>query len=1037
MPTWTSEQKDAIYNSGNNIIVSAGAGSGKTAVLTTRVLHKLSLGIHMNELLILTFTKAAAAEMKERIRKKIKDHPEFVEELPLLDTAYVTTFDSFSLSIVKKYHYLLNVSANIKITDDILIELLKKDVLRETMEEFYQKKDQEFLKMINDFCVKDDNEIYTSILKMSNELESNLLKYDLLEKYSNLDTHNFEKYINEFEQLLLEKRRILKDKIEEFAHIAPKEYLSKIYANLNTLLNATTLDELVSVKSSKLPPLPRNSEEELKLAKEDLNETLKDLIHLLEYGTKETLRNDLEKMAQYAKIIAQILKVYFKKLETQKRIKKYFNFNDIAFLALDLLKNNEVVREETKQSFKEIMIDEYQDTNDIQEEFIKLISDHNVYMVGDIKQSIYRFRNANPYLFKEKYDSYKNHIDGEKIDLLKNFRSRKEVLQNINLIFNLIMDDYLGGANYIEEHQMIYGNNAYIESGTTKEKYHMDLITYDYQKECGFTKEEIEIFAIGNDIKKKIEEGYLLYDKDASLIHKASYKDFVILMDRSTNFELYKKIFNYLNIPISLYKDEAFHDSTCFFVIKNMIKILISYAHKEFDSKFRFAFVSVTRSFLFEYNDQQIYDLLETKNWYANTLYETIKPILNDFSIKTVPQIIKEIMNTTKIYDHLIRIGDILENMTILRYIGNLAENYKEEGFNIREFYEYLERINKEEIKIKYTNEEQSENCVKIMTIHKSKGLEYPICYFSGLYKTFNISDVKEKFLYDKKYGIITPLKEEGIYSCFLKELMKQKYIQEEISEKIRLFYVAVTRAKEKMIFVLPKNPNAISVNNLEKRLKNRSFADFLYSIWKYLKEFQIELNVNKMPITKDYLINMESKIETKETQETIKVEEISLKEHEIEQQKFSKSNISLNSKKDYENIKMGLKVHEYLEQIDFFNPNYELIPEPFLKAKVKKFIESSLIKEHKSAECLKEYEFIYEENNQEFHGIIDLMMIEKDQIIIVDYKLNNGMDAAYERQLKGYQKYIVSKSGKNVKIYLYSILNEQLIDMEKDLVVV
>lgn len=1039
MPTWTKEQSDAIYQSGSNIIVSAGAGSGKTAVLTTRVLHKLSLGIHVNELLILTFTKAAAAEMKERIRKNIKKDPNLKNELSLLDSAYVTTFDSFSLSIVKKYHYLLNVPSEIKITDDTLIELLKKDTLRDVLDEFYENEDSDFLELINEFCVKDDNEIYTSLLNISKNLEGDFTKYEKLENYNSyfLSTKKIEEYIREFEQFLLIKQSSIKEKIEELNRIAPKDYIAKIYDNLNTLLTATDLDTLVSVKSSKLPPLPRNMEEEVKNSKEELNETLKELLKLLEYGNKETLIQDINKMKKYIDVFCRILINYFKELEKRKTERKYYDFNDIARLALDLLRQNTEVKEEIKNSFKEIMIDEYQDTNNIQEEFIGLISNNNVYMVGDIKQSIYRFRNANPYLFKNKYDAYRNHQGGEKIDLLKNFRSRKEVLQNINQIFNLIMDDFLGGANYIEEHQMIFGNNNYIESGTTKENYHMDLMIYPYQKDCGFTKEEIEIFTIGTDIKKKIEEGYLLYDKDSGEIHKASFKDFVILMDRSTSFELYKKIFNYLKIPLDLYKDETFSDSTCFYVIKNIIQVIVSYSNKRFDSNFRFAFTSIARSFLFEYNDQEIYNILMNFNWYNNTIYETIKSVLDNMNTKSISKILNEIFVATNIYEKILKIGDIKENVTILNHIKSLADNYQDEGKNIEEFSDFLSRINKEEMQIKYSNYEQNEECVKIMTIHKSKGLEYPICYFSGLYKSFNISDVKERFVYDKKYGIITPLKDEGLYSSFLKELMKQNYLVEEISEKIRLFYVAATRAKEKMIFVLPKKEKNNVPLTLENRLKNRSLADFLYNIWNNLKEYQMEIDLNKIHLSKDYLIINSEEIRLNDCTEKITVKELTSSKKKIEQQKFSKNNTVLNTKEDDQNIKLGVKMHEYLELIDFQNPNYNLIPEIFLRKKIKDFLETPFMKKNKTAEIYKEFEFIYEEDNQEYHGMIDLMLIDKDKIILVDYKLNNIVDQAYEKQLKGYQSYIERKSKKRVEIYLYSILNEQIINIEENTIMV
>ncbi|MCI8575563.1 MAG: hypothetical protein HFI09_03745 [Bacilli bacterium] len=371
--------------------------------------------------------------------------------------------------------------------------------------------------------------------------------------------------------------------------------------------------------------------------------------------------------------------------------------------------------------------------------------------------------------------------------------------------------------------------------------------------------------------------------------------------------------------------------------------------------------------------------------------------------------------------------------MIILSSIQNLAENCQSEGQNLTKFYDFLVRINKEEMNMSYTNEETNDECVKIMTIHKSKGLEYPICYFSGLYKSFNIRDVKEKFLYDKKYGIITPLKNEGTYNCFLKELVKNNYLIEEISEKIRLFYVAVTRAKEKMIFILPKKEKEFSTLNHNSQLKCRSFADFLYIIWDYLKDYQIPINIEEISLSKNYLDTQLEKVWKSELKTKFDVQELTNQKEEKRQIKYSKNMISLNHFEDDKNIKLGRKVHEYLELIDFHNPDYSLIPEKLIQSKIKKFLESPFLKKHLNSEIYKEFEFVFENETGEHHGIIDLMIIENNRILIVDYKLNNILDEAYIKQLKGYQHYIMEQSEKKVELYLYSILSEQIIAIEND----
>ena len=259
--------------------------------------------------------------------------------------------------------------------------------------------------------------------------------------------------------------------------------------------------------------------------------------------------------------IIETVQEYLERLHKFKRNNNIYDFQDIALLSIDIVKNNDFVREELKYSFKQIMIDEYQDTNDIQDIFIGLIENNNVYMVGDIKQSIYRFRNANPYIFKNKYDSYADNDGGLKIDLVKNFRSREEVLDNINEIFNYIMDNDIGGAEYHESHEMVFGNNSYIEEGKTEQEYNMEILEYHYDKDSKYTKEEIEIFTIADDIINKISNKFKVFDKDEKLLRDITYNDFVILMDRTTDFDLYKKIFEYKGIPLTLYKDDKLNNS--------------------------------------------------------------------------------------------------------------------------------------------------------------------------------------------------------------------------------------------------------------------------------------------------------------------------------------------------------------------------------------------------------------------------------------------------------------------------------------------
>ena len=477
----TKEQQDAINLEGKNIIVSAGAGSGKTAVLTERTLRKLKSGIHINELLILTFTNAAAAEMKERIRKAINKNPNLEEEATLIDGAYITTFDSFSLSIVKKYHTRLNITSNIKITDEVIIDIKKNKILDDIMDKYYLSPKEDFTKLIQDFCLKDDKDLKKYILSTYKKIELKYNKEKYLEEYmsSYFTEENISKFIKEYLDLINSYRKNISNLITDLNDYFDGDYVSAIEDQLSKLLHASSYEEIASsLDFRSLKPVPKASPEEGKKIKETISAQIKELKSLLIYQTEEEMKEEILSTKSNVKVIIDIIKDLDKQLTLYKQENEIYNFNDIARLAIKVVTDFKDVREELTNSFNEILVDEYQDTSDTQEMFISLISKNNVYMVGDIKQSIYRFRNANPYIFKNKYDTYRDTDAGIKIDLVKNFRSRKEVLDNINILFDLIMDDEIGGADYKASHRMVFGNNTYLEQGYTTQDYNLSVLTY-------------------------------------------------------------------------------------------------------------------------------------------------------------------------------------------------------------------------------------------------------------------------------------------------------------------------------------------------------------------------------------------------------------------------------------------------------------------------------------------------------------------------------------------------------------------------------
>lgn len=1032
MRTWTEEQKEAIYKSGTNIIVSAGAGSGKTAVLTERVIEKLKSGVHINELLILTFTKAAAGEMKERIRKEISELPSLKEELDLIDSSYITTFDSFSLSVLKKYHYAMNLPNSINISDSSIIILEKKRIIDEIFLEYYQSEDESFRKLIYDFCVKDDKNIKTSLLKIGDKLELKIDKEKYLSEYTiNYFSNNFMAQVKkDYQDLIKKRKQDIEEQLEELSYLVPSEYYLKLSTSLMNLLSEDEIDNI----TIKLPPLPKNSDEETKKSKDLLKKKIDQLLELKNYGNIDEIEEDINLTKDTVSVIIEILKKYFTRLDAYKRERGIYDFQDIALMSIKLLQDNPSIKEELKNSFKEIMVDEYQDTNDIGETFISLISQNNVYMVGDIKQSIYRFRNANPYIFKSKYDSYAQNINGIKIDLLNNFRSRDEVLNNINKIFNYIMDDTLGGADYLNAHQMHYGNKSYIEEGKTGQDYNMEFLEYD--NDTIYSKEEIEIFTIAQDIKTKIENKYQVFDKDTKTLHNATYSDFVILLDRSTDFDLYKKIFEYLSLPLVVLKDEKLNDSNDFYIIKNIMDLLIHIKEDNFDIRFKYDLLSLSRSYLYSFTDDEILSIFMNNNFKETQVYQDLESISRNIDYQTIDEILDEVINKLKFYEKITSISDVQKSMIVIHKLLETAKNLASTGYTIYDFNDYLQAILDENYPLKYSTFENDNNAVRIMTIHKSKGLEYNICYFAGLKKSFNIDDLKERFLFDNNYGIVVPLFKEGISGTILKELVKDKFIEEEISEKIRLFYVALTRAKEKMIFVLPSmedtmmHKNWNGVVSVPTRSKYRSFLDIVVSIKHELKAYMRHIDIASLNLTHDYLYHKESIFNAKQDSELL-VKELEIENKKIASKSFSKKSNELITKDIKDNMNFGLKMHEALELIDFKEPNFSLIDDIFIKNKITKLLNLPLLSNIKEAKVFKEYEFMYLNNEEEYHGIIDLMIEYDNHIDIIDYKLSNVLDEGYTEQLNGYKAYISTLTNKPINLYLYSIIKEEITPLD------
>ncbi|MBQ8871734.1 MAG: UvrD-helicase domain-containing protein [Bacilli bacterium] len=1047
--TWTDEQWEAIYLTGKNIIVSAGAGSGKTAVLTERIIEKIKSGVSINDMIILTFTNAAAAEMRERVRDKIvnaaKENPNLKEQVYLIDQAPITTFDAYSLSLLKKYHYLLGISNNINVIDNVLLVSKKEEILDSILEEEYENED--FLKLLDIYTNKDDVLIRNSILSIYSKIDSICKKTEYLDTY--IEKYYDDNFINEkleeYLKLIRDTSDVILMLIECIKNIVSNEvlveFISKIEESLDELNYCKKYEDYKRViELYSLPAMTRSKKvdeeekEEIKGYYEKLKKYFEDLKSLLVYDSLEEIKNEIVSTKEYAKVIIRILKKLDEKVLEFKKENNSYEFSDITRLSIKLLEEYDEIREGIKDKTNEIMIDEYQDTNDIGDYFISLISNNNVYMVGDVKQSIYRFRNANPRIFMEKYHNYKQGNGGYALDLTKNFRSRCEVLDNINEMFNYIMDEEIGGANYQNGHNMIYGNKTYINEGKTDQNYNLEIYNYDYKTTDNkkyYSKDEVEAFIIADDIINRIKAKEQTFNMKKKELRDIKYSDFVILIDRKSNFELYKKVFDYKGIPLIMHKDEEFVYSNEIYVLKNILKLIDIFNKKEY-SNLEYPFISVARSYLYKFDDNDIFTSVTNKDMLTNStfkeFFESINRLSKISNEKSLSNLIIEIYKEYDFYLKSIRIGNVSNVNKKLDYIVDVASNLENIGYTLEDFITYFDNVFDKKLDIQFSNKKDtSSNSVNIMSIHNSKGLEYPVCYFPSLYKKFNKADLKDKFLFSYEYGIVMPVFKEGLTDTIYKRLLSDNYLKEDIAERLRVLYVAVTRAKEKMIMVNPIMESEDSilpfenglVNNLE-RLKYSSFEDVIVSLKNELKKYIKTLSYT---VNKNYEKELKVDYKEKIVASSFKydTETINIKNELIEETSYSHKRDTI-EKIDNE---AGLNIHEVLEYLDFKNykediQKYEV--SNFFKEKIEKMFEMPFMEDISNSKVYKEFEFY----DNESHGIMDLLIEKEDKFIIVDYKLKNIDEEYYIEQINGYIDYLKKITSKDIEGYLYSIIESR-----------
>ena len=904
--TWTEDQKKVIELRNRNILVSAAAGSGKTAVLVERIMEMVcdeTNPVDVDRLLVVTFTKAAAAEMKERvgaaIRKRLEAQPNngyLQRQETLVSHAQITTIDSFCSYILRNHFGEIDLDPAFRVADEGELKLLKKDLLKELLEEEYEKKRPEFLHFVECYASgKNDDVLEELILKLYEFSTSDPFPEEWLEHLTLNQGVEEECLVLSHVKNIVESLRKENEQAILLCHgiggpILYEEALQQDGQLLNQILESDSYEKCsMAIRGRSFAALsrkkmPEGTEEEkkdaVKTARNHMKKALEGLEKQFFYMPAEVIF-EAEQIAEPLKIeLVNLTLEFLRRFAEKKRKRNIVDFSDMEHLALQILVERKEggyiptdVAKGYAEYFAEIMIDEYQDSNLVQELILSSISKkvfggNNLFMVGDVKQSIYRFRQARPELFMEKQETYTlTESTSQRVNLSKNFRSRGEVLDTVNFLFGRLMTKELGDISYDAEAALYLGADmpdAERIEDVTPELLLLDLPEEDLEAD----KTELEASMIAEKIQEILKHGKV-FDKNTGELRPTKLGDMVILLRSMTGWsDTFSNVLSAYGIPSVTGSSTVYFSAAEIQTMLNFLRILdnqkqdiplgavLHSAIGGLDSselaKIRAAYPEIPYheacvNYAKEGSEPGICKKLQN-------FWEMCAKLREMAEYLPIHKLLWEIYDRTS-YCQLVRLqpnGAVrVENLQMLVQKALDFESTSYRGlFN---FVRYIEHLQKYEVDYGVAeNSTVDENAVRIMSIHKSKGLEFPVVFVSGLSKKFNKQDAREKIAMHPELGLgldaIDP--EKRIKFPTLPKKVIQKQIElESLGEELRVLYVALTRAKEKLIMTGTMKNAAEEVNALlkEKEFCQRGVYESLCGGGSYL-DWILQASVGENP---------------------------------------------------------------------------------------------------------------------------------------------------------------------------------------------
>jgi ATP-dependent helicase/nuclease subunit A len=888
--TWTDDQWKAIMAKDRDILVAAAAGSGKTAVLVERMIQKILSKedpMDVDELLVVTFTNASAAEMRHRIgealEKAIDEDPwsrHLRKQLSLLNKASISTLHSFCMEVIRKYYYLIDVDPGFRIADETEAQLIRDEVMDELFEEEYGKKDNEvFFNLVDSFTSDRSDAALMDIVRSiydfarSNPLPDQYLKsiirmYDVSAINHLAELSFIQALLFDIELQLEASREMIKRGLEVTklpGGPAPRaeNFLDDIKMidtlllakqdSWETLYQAMQTWSFSRAKQVKGDHYDKELTEKAQKLREKAKKKIQDIKEELFTRKPESFLRDMDEMRPLIETLVHIVKEFSLRFEKVKREKGLVDYADLehyclAILTKEISAEGEFLPSEAalayQRHFKEVYCDEYQDTNMVQETILKLVTkkdelNGNMFMVGDVKQSIYRFRLAEPNLFLGKYNRFKADGDstGLRIDLARNFRSRKEVLDATNYLFKQIMGIKVGEIEYDEAAELRAGapypddepypvelllidqnaqdNGSPVTEGETEVS---ELEEFDA---IGLEQSQLEARIIASKIKELVASGAPVYTTKTKSNRPLMYRDTVILLRSMTWAPQIIEEFKQQGIPIYANLSTGYFNATEVAIMISLLRVI--------DNPFQdIPLAAVLRSPIVGLNEEELSIIrIHQKRgsfWEAVTAFCKSKEAKNtaefyeklrrfyDFLAEwrgvarqgSLSELIWQLYRDTQFYDFVGGLPGGKQRQANLRALYDRARQYEQTSFRgLFRFLRFIERMIErgDDLGAARALGEQ-EDVVRIMTIHSSKGLEFPVVFMAGMARTFNMADVRKPYMLDKEYGFASKyvnVEKRISYPSLPQIAFKRKKKMEMLAEEMRVLYVAMTRAKEKL----------------------------------------------------------------------------------------------------------------------------------------------------------------------------------------------------------------------------------------------